>query len=368
MEEKSIELEGTKAQLRVIESKNASIAAAGTTTLLTTPTLACGKLDFSPEHQRGHMLMSSTRDSALRLQSQVSTPSMKAMIPLAMDELLQNSSSTESAQDQAERDNRICPDTPKRRPSKIPLPGTKGYTAPKPPSGRNFMAKSSSTTISSSSGPPSNRSLTRSNGSLYMKSSGPSSIRKDLNNSTSSINTNNQSNNNIHQRSDSSGQSWRKDNSFDRNRSSSIPVSAKTTTSTTTTSPSSSSPLIKQQNIISSSPLPKSKRDSLTSRVKNLDSLSRMQSTTPSATTISANNVTNGLSKSNSKKDLSSSFTTGQLRDRKQQISVRRVSSVSVGRNSNNNVDQQQQHLNNDSSDTNKVRNIRSSFWNWLKI
>jgi hypothetical protein len=144
LEERNIELEGTRAQLRIIESKSSSRSEYST-----------------PEHHRSSTTIllnqPSSRDSStLRLsQTQISTPSMKAMVPLAMDEVLQHSSSTESAQDQTERECSSArttityPDTPKRRPpSKIPLPGSKALsavttmtttpspTAPKPPSGK----------------------------------------------------------------------------------------------------------------------------------------------------------------------------------------------------------------------------------------
>lgn len=282
-EEKNIELEGTRAQLRVLESKT--------------------KLDYSPEHR---MNISSTRLNS----SQNSHPSMKAMVPLAMDEILQNSSSTESAQDQTERDSKICPDTPKRRPSKIP---TKAYIAPKPPTGRNTYLHQRST-----SGPPSNRSLNKSTSSLYGKSSEPLSVRKE----SPSLNR------------PESAQSWRRDSSLsNNNRSSSIPVSSKT------------SPI----NKLSYSPLPKLKRDTFTSKVRNMDSLSRIQTTAS----------TTNLYKSNSKKDLSASFSTGQNRDRKPtSVPVRRVSSASVRASELQGADQE----------NGKVRNLRSSFWNWLKI
>uniref|UniRef100_A0A1Q3F5C0 Uncharacterized protein n=1 Tax=Culex tarsalis TaxID=7177 RepID=A0A1Q3F5C0_CULTA len=344
LEEKNIELEGTKAQLRVLESKQqqqqhqqqsgkssvassgfspehhaTAVTAATTTTTPTTPssvkpsvvsTSAGGIVTShlsSPVHQPYHQ-----RDLTLRLQqSQVSTPSMKAMIPLAMDEILHHSSSTESAQDQAER--LAYPETPKRKPSKIPLPGTKGYVAPKPPTGRNFVANAQGRQDKSSpspSGSLSNKSLNKSTGSLYMRSTGPSSI-------TSANRVARDSSMNRPE----SAQSWsRRDTSLEKSRSSSIPVSSK------------GSPVAKPppSAIVSSSPQPKAKRDSLTTRVKNLDSLSRLQTAAS----------TGNLSKSSSKKDLSStSFTTGQLGrpDRKQAASgggIRRVSSASIGRSS----------------------------------
>lgn len=320
---------------------------------------------LSPVHHHHHLLhhqqQQQHRELTLRLtQSQVSTPSMKAMTPLAMDEILQHSSSTESAQDQAERDGgRLqCPETPRRRPSKIPLAGTKGYAAPKPPTGRNFLASQQrgDKNSPSPSGSLTNKSLNKSTGSLNMKSTGPSSItskdKKDA-----SLN-----------RPDSA-QSWRRDTSLEKSRSSSIPVS-KGAGSPTVVKPAMAATMV------SSSPLPKAKRDSLTTRVKNLDSLSRFQSGS------GASASTGNLSKSSSKKDLSSSFTTGQLRDRKQSSSaIRRVSSASVGRGSSSVSSGEQNNNGNGSSgggaadtgssgsgDNGKVRNIRSTFWNWLKI
>lgn len=330
LEEKTIELEGTRAQLRVLESK----------------------ISFSPEHLRSPLGCSSDilRDSTMRLQQSVSTPSMKAMIPLAMDEVLQNSSSTESAQDQAERD-KAFPETPKRRPSKIPLPGTKANVAPKPPTGRSGSSGYGMTR--STSGPSSNRSLNKSTSSLLDKTDS-SFIKKEC----PSLNR------------PESAQSWRKDSSLN-NRSSSIPVSAKT-------SPAKPS----------FSPIPKPKRDSLTSKVRNLDSLSRIQTSSTTTPTTSSPISSSNLYKSTSKKDLSSSFTNGAGNNSRSNLSnnnssndnnrkmssvnaSRRVSSVSVGSSSSggrnngissNNSDLHQHQHNEDNS---KVRNTRSTFWNW---
>lgn len=72
---------------------------------------------------------------------------MKAMSPLPLNLQMDHSSSTESAQDQSEQrkgDHR-------RRPSKIPLPGTKSYAAPKPPVGNKSPG---SVTRSRSGGSP----------------------------------------------------------------------------------------------------------------------------------------------------------------------------------------------------------------------
>lgn len=209
----------------------------------------------------------------------------------------------------------------------------KGYVAAtKPPSGRN------------SAGPASNRSLNKSTSSLYiangvLKPSGPPSLTKKDTSLT---------------RHDSDAHSWRGLSFEGKTRSSSIPVSKG----------SPSSPASKY---LLSSPVAKPKRDSLTNRVKNLDSLSRLQSTVGSSPTLTANGSGNvGLYK---KKELSASTTSvtsqngtnGNNTRKTTALPVRRSSNVSVGR-SNSENDQAT-----DGSSA-KVRNIRSSFWNWLKI
>lgn len=346
IEERNIELEGTRAQLRVMESKLAS------------------RSDLSPEHTSSNtnsarlsirdgitIMHTSTPNRILPHSQTISTPSMKAMIPLVMDEAFQHSSSTESAHDQQEREAAMAkyPETPKRsKPSKIPLPGTKGFIA-KPPSGRT-----------PTTGPSSNKSLTKSTSSLYngQKSSGPSSItRKD----TSLT------------RPDSV-QSWRNMPSFEgKSRSSSIPISNKPVISVSSSPNASSSPPVaaaygnttlvnipasnhsKYVSTAASSPLPRPKRDSLTTRVKNLDSLSRLQSTSTGALSASTGILTRSPTSPNA-------VTNGTTNRKYTALPVRRSSNVSVGRE--NDV--------HDSAggETNggKVRNIRSSIWNWLKI
>lgn len=335
LEERNIELEGTKAQLRVLATKPI-------------------KSDYSPEIERC--------DTPV-IPNQVSTPSMKAMIPLAMDELQNHSSSTESAHDHAERDSSRG-DASKRRPSKIPLPGTKGYLAPKPPTGRNFVNSRSP------SGPPSNKSLSKSTSSLIGRS-GPSSVQKP----TATTPTHPASPSYLHR--PESVQSLRKDTSLGSTSrsSSSIPIS---------TPPMKMSPT----RYISGSPTPKAKRESFTSRVRHMDSLSRMHtspshsssSTTTLGSPIAGNTPTHtsstSLYKSNSKKDLSSSFSIGQTRDRKQNhnhnhnygnsnavvVPVRRISSSSVG---NKGID-----LTTSTEPVEKVQtnsNLRR-IWNMLKI
>lgn len=387
MEEKSIELEGARAQLRVIESKSLS------------------KSDYgSPEHTIRSTIMlppvtlhtpSQSQSSLYRDANQISTPSMKAMIPLAMDDAtLHHSSSTESAQDHAERDNNKCPDTPKRRPSKIPLPGQKGYVAPKPPSGKISSAGQSRNL----SGPPSNKSLSKSTGSLQVMQ-GPNSITKSTNPSPN--------------RSDSA-HSLRKDMSIEKSRNcsnSSIPVSSIGKGTPPSKQPHNTSPVLSRV-----------KRDSLTNRVKNLDSLSRYMSTslnnnsksplqTSSTTTTtitltkkdlgSSFTINNNNSITNNSSSSSSNSRIGRVigggGNQQPQAPMRRSSSSSttmhryhhqssinnIGSNhsnssnnlngsSNNQSSQQDVNTDNASSavpDTNKVRGgFRTNFWNWLKI
>ncbi|KAG5670202.1 hypothetical protein PVAND_000480 [Polypedilum vanderplanki] len=362
VEERNIELEGTRAQIRVMESK-----------------LNANRFDGSPEHQStarlsrdGVTVMHTSTPNNRMVQSTntISTPSMKAMIPLAMDDIFQHSSSTESAHDQQENLSK-CPETPKRtKPSKIPLPGstkTAVNVSTKPPSGR-----------ATSAGPPSNRSLTKSTSSLFNKTSGPSSITKrDLNSLT---------------RPDSA-QSLR--NSIDgsktqRSSSSLIPVSQKlsATASPTLTAaygnttvvnipPSSPNKYVMTN---SSSPLPRVKRDSLQTRVKNLDSLSRLQSTSSSGISMqrannnsnnnlnnsNANVVTNGTNNiNNNNSNNNRKFTALPVR-RMSNVSVRDATVVDHHHSSNHHHNIHSE--NNSDANGGKVRNIRSSIWNWLKI
>lgn len=341
------------------------------------------------------------RDGGHTMNAVISPPSMKAMTPLAMDDaaLMHHSSSTESAQDNAEM-NRAAgsqyaqyPETPRRRPSKIPLAGQKTYVAPKPPTGKVIQQVRSS-------GPPSNRSLSKSTSSLtpkYGNGSGPASITK----TSPSPN-----------RSESA-QSWRKDTSLEKSqaRQSSIPVSAKGTSPASATS--TPTRLVANHNI-TTSPVLRTKRDSLTSRVKNLDSLSRMQSQAPpqstapnltnnsSATSSSvASSINNKLNSSatmtssafSTKKDFLSSSSGGALRAGSSErtkprpdqptVPVRRVSqNISVARyssqlssaasvgGSQDNIDAPSTSSSSSSQpDAAKVRSgFRSQLWNWLKI
>ncbi|XP_053667381.1 uncharacterized protein LOC128716575 [Anopheles marshallii] len=368
LKEKSIELEGTKAQLRVIESKTSSKSVPSSA--VGSPERVIGHHPPSPpppvstmvgatsahlHHHHQHLAQ-----LAMRLQSsQVSTPSMKAMTPVVMDDIAQHqqhSSSTESTQDHPERDSigigsrlphqnpphqshhhqqqqqqqqQQPPETPRRRPSKIPLPGAKGSVAPKPPTGRNFSVTPTPTTPTApaqrplgggaSSGPPSNRSLTKSTGSLYVKSSDANSFGQQSSQQPThqppqpmarTRDTTSTSSGSLY-RADSA-LSWRtsKDTpSLEKSRSSSIPVSAGGKVATvgapppSPTASSTKASILIYGGAVCSSPQPRAKRDNLTSKVKNCDSLSRLQSAQ-----VSTHGATAGqLSKSGSRKELSSS-------------------------------------------------------------
>ncbi|CAH2014543.1 unnamed protein product [Acanthoscelides obtectus] len=110
LEDKNIELEGTRARLRLLEE------------LHQTSTKTTASPDIIPVTE------SSTSDHPILSRSEITTASMKAMSPLPLMD--QHSSSTESAHDHAEKER-------KRKPSKIPL---KSYTAPKPPGGKHSPA------------------------------------------------------------------------------------------------------------------------------------------------------------------------------------------------------------------------------------
>lgn len=366
-------MEGTRAQLRVIESKSLSKSEYGSPEQ--TPTRS--SIMLPPVSALSSTIKTShdSQTSLYRDTNQISTSSMKAMIPLGMDDtaILHHSSSTESAQDHAEI--HVSQEPKHRPPSKIPLPGQK------PPSGKN------STPAKNPSGPSSNRSLSKSTGSLQVvqvqiQMPGPTSITKNLVPSPNRC---------------ESSQSWRnKDVSLERHRNnssnngSSIPISSSNKSSTK----------------LNTSPvLPRAKRDSLTSRVKNLDSLSRhlSQSNLNNSSNLSSTNNTvstnSTISNSKTKKEIISNSSTagagGRNCQQQQQPTapLRRISSSSVHRyyhptqssinnhanksnnsnnnnnNSNNLSSNSQQDALETASDTNKVRGgLRANFWNWLKI
>ncbi|XP_065156843.1 coiled-coil domain-containing protein 158-like isoform X2 [Atheta coriaria] len=106
LEDRNIELEGTRAHVRMLENQK------------------------KPPSGKSPDIIPALDTASER--TEISTSSMKAMSPFPINQQLDHSSSTESAQDQAEN-TRKSVETPRRRPSKIPL--GKSYAAPKPPSG-----------------------------------------------------------------------------------------------------------------------------------------------------------------------------------------------------------------------------------------
>lgn len=108
LEDINIELEGTKARVRLLED-------------LQRPLNKSSSPDIIPALE--------SPSERPRSRSEITTSSMKNMTPLPLNLQMDHSSSTESAHDQSEANRK---DSGKRRPSKIPL---KSYTAPKPPGG-----------------------------------------------------------------------------------------------------------------------------------------------------------------------------------------------------------------------------------------
>ncbi|XP_060649236.1 mucin-4 isoform X3 [Drosophila nasuta] len=336
LEEKNIELEGTKAQLRVLESRLHTSSTANsylhssqhdyeTNRSSASTTLMLSRRGVPDSVDSSSAVVVSTTSATLPRSDQISTPSMKAMVPLAMEELQQHSSSTESAHEhEAERTPNdtqsktivnaihsasplgsstptapipsssssiaarvmsssvggISPyqteQTPMRnyafrkfssasKPSKIPLPGSKAaaYFAGKPPTGR----VSSSSTAGRS--PPS----VHNSSSVSYGSSSKSSLSRSTGNLSQSL-----------KRGDSASNHSLSTNTSRSSTSSSIPLA------TTPYSSSSAGAGVRNNNsssgnttttpsprVLQNSPLPKLKRETLSSRVRHLDSLSRAQ-------------------------------------------------------------------------------------------
>lgn len=137
LEDRNIELEGTRARVRLLEQLQLSKPLDHSPDIIPVgiePVLQC-------QHHHQQQQNEMTR-------SEITTASMKAMSPLPLNLQMDHSSSTESAHDQSEqnrKDNR-------RRPSKIPLPGVKSYAAPKPPVGKQGQSQSPSSGARSRSG------------------------------------------------------------------------------------------------------------------------------------------------------------------------------------------------------------------------
>ncbi|XP_037943953.1 transcriptional regulator GZF3-like [Teleopsis dalmanni] len=119
LEEKNIELEGTKAQLRVLESRMHSSTpnsgattnsymhsqndyetnrSSASTTLMISRRAGYG-IDLNSSDMRSGTPISQNGHMPQPTATQISTPSMKAMVHLALDDIQQHSSSTESAHD-----------------------------------------------------------------------------------------------------------------------------------------------------------------------------------------------------------------------------------------------------------------------------
>ncbi|XP_044257758.1 uncharacterized protein LOC123006907 isoform X5 [Tribolium madens] len=149
LEDKNIELEGTRARVRMLEQLQKSI------TTNTSP-------DVIPDHPISR--------------SEITTASMKAMSPLPLNLQMDHSSSTESAHDQAETNRK------NRRPSKIPL---KSYTAPKPPGGKHSPAPGARSRSGESPGRPHSAQSwrNRSEGNSLSGSKSNSSLPKSRNGS-----------------------------------------------------------------------------------------------------------------------------------------------------------------------------------------
>ncbi|XP_056640092.1 uncharacterized protein LOC130447342 isoform X1 [Diorhabda sublineata] len=125
LEDRTIELEGTRARIRLLED-------------LRKPSNKTSSPDIIPA-------LDSTPPARPQSRTEISTASMKAMCPLIMNSMKnlnlqsENFGSPESVRDRSsEKDKKDIGKT--KRPSKIPL---KSYTAPKPPGGKHSPAPSS---------------------------------------------------------------------------------------------------------------------------------------------------------------------------------------------------------------------------------
>ncbi|XP_049947181.1 uncharacterized protein LOC126455468 [Schistocerca serialis cubense] len=117
--EKSIELEGTKARMRVLQQRQGKAAETNTAAVSTETDDEQPPL-LPPEETCNPIL-----------------PLLALPVAGSDDHNHQHhSSSTESAHDHTEQRRVQSSNSPRRRPSKIPLLGTKSYCAPRPPSGK----------------------------------------------------------------------------------------------------------------------------------------------------------------------------------------------------------------------------------------
>ncbi|KAM7364475.1 javelin-like isoform 3-T3 [Cochliomyia hominivorax] len=364
LEEKNIELEGTKAQLRVLESRLHSItpssgaatnsylhsqndyetnrSSASTTLMLSRRGGAGSGLNTDSSDIRSSTPISTHTNNGQMPQPiamQISTPSMKAMTHLPMDDMQHHSSSTESAHEhdithhdtmttsqmQTKLENgrnirqalmstsvdgvssfeqqlqqqqvaairnqvqalKKFSGVTATKPSKIPLPGSKAaaYFAGKPPSGRPSTAGRSPPSANSS-GSSSRSPLSRSTGNLlYSKSpnslkraDSAQSIRKDINSSSLSTNTS---------RSSTSSSIPMATTSYGSASKSFGGVNGSINNNNTQSNNSPSS------RILQNSPLPKPKRESLSTKVRHMDSLSRAYQQQQYNTSHNYSNISN---------------------------------------------------------------------------
>lgn len=372
LEEKNIEFEGTRAQLRVLESKSHLRSDAATR--------SCSSLVDSQEEELGSS--SSPRLGVNR----VANNSMRAMVPLLMtdDVQLQHSSSTESAHDHTEQQRLQQHDsTPKKRIlSRIPLPGAAAVsstvkTPTKPPTGR----KASAGNITSSGPPSSNKSLNQnrqissSSTSLNRRETSltrPDSAHSWRNSYQTPLATtppakvelpSSSSNNNTpspYRNSSASG--------------SSIPISTTASVNSVGSSKGhlSTSP-VKNSSLKSTRPRQSHETNGNNLRARNLmdsltgpsqqvkspgNSMSSKMSSTNSSTTPVTMILNNNSSSNNGKMTLS-----GNRMVKASAVPVRRASSrTSIG------SGDQRLDQSGEANENGKVRNLRSSIWNWLKI
>ncbi|KAJ9594678.1 hypothetical protein L9F63_014012, partial [Diploptera punctata] len=328
LEEKSIELEGTRARVRVLERLNHKTTQDTSTTL--PPILP----------------IEATTNPILPLLA----------LPMPTEENTHHSSSTESAHDhtvgmnseegtsdhgETKKTTQTQQMSPRRRPSKIPLPGTKSYCAPKPPSGK------SASITSRSRGSPSLKSRTDSNPSLSGKTR--ESSWKNRSDSNSSL---------------SGGNKSRESPSGGRNSSLSIRNNSRDSLNSCS----------KNRDSMTTS-FGKVRGDSLSGKKSSGDSISSSGGKGRADTPSHQNSFSSNVSGSNRRESLigskgkdSSSFSSTSGRK-----GLHHQNSTSIrggrGSNTNLNINQRIGNFTEQSDQNSKVRPTKLSFWsNWLKI
>lgn len=327
-------MEGTKAQLRVIEQKHLAKCDEEYAAML-----------LNDEKQLSSYSFQNSSEDPLNMNLNLGSASMKTIHHLLFDEV-HNSSSTESAQDQQEfgmSGKKLETTRHSRRPSKIPLPDARVASASKMSMDRSLVKPRNSLT---------NKNLNKSTGSLYygsatFKSTESMSTPKKFSFTHSDVN----------------------DLSIDgKFRSSSIPIANKSPKSIKDLSSSPSKGL-------SASPLSKSSENSTSDKLRtnNYSKYSKKKIGSESSEDLPA-----------SEKPLpnqphtSTKFNTKRLNKRSGSYNYS-VANNSVQNNNNNNKKDDESHGSNlnlknainyepSNNETNRVKNIKSSIWNWLKI